>query len=105
MKPYVEMGGNRHYSTNQLYTSDNWATNCTGTHGDNWPTPHATLRITFTYDGNRLTVYRNGLIDQVIEARKLKASQVAAGDIPFGGIEVQSYARCLSQEEVQGLNE
>ena len=105
VKPYVEMGGNRHYSTNQLYTSDNWATNCTGTHGDNWPTPHATLRITFTYDGNRLTVYRNGLIDQVIEARKLKASQVAAGDIPFGGIEVQSYARCLSQEEVQGLNE
>ena len=92
VKPYVEMGGNRHYSTNQLYTSDNWATNCTGTHGDNWPTQHAALRITFTYDGNRLTVYRNGLIDQVIEARKLKASQVAAGDIPFGGIEVQSYA-------------
>ncbi|MBR4997876.1 MAG: BNR-4 repeat-containing protein [Bacteroidaceae bacterium] len=104
VKPYVEMGGNRYYSTNQLYTSDNWATNCTGTHGDNWPTPHATLRITFTYDGNVLTVYRNGLIDQVIEARKLKASQAATGDIPFGSIEVQSYDRCLSQEEIQALN-
>ena len=104
VKPYVEMGGNRYYSTNQLYTSDNWATNCTGTHGDNWPTPHATLRITFTYDGNILTVYRNGLIDQVIEARKLKASQAATGDIPFGSIEVQSYDRCLSQEEIQALS-
>ena len=104
VKPYVEMGGNRYYSTNLLYTSDNWATNCTGTHGDNWPTPHATLRITFTYDGNVLTVYRNGLIDQVIEARKLKASQAATGDIPFGSIEVQSYDRCLSQEEIQALS-
>ena len=104
VKPYVEMGGNRYYSTNQLYTSDNWATNCTGTHGDNWPTPHATLRITFTYDGNHLTVYRNGLIDQVIEVRKLKASQVNKGDIPGCSINVESYDRCLPQEELQALN-
>ena len=104
VKPYVEMGGNRYYSTNQLYTSDNWATNCTGTHGDNWPTPHATLRITFTYDGNHLTVYRNGLIDQVIEVRKLKASQVNKGDIPGCNINVETYDRCLPQEELQALN-
>ena len=104
VKPYVEMGGNRYYSTNQLYTSDNWATNCTGTHGDNWPTPHATLRITFTYDGNHLTVYRNGLIDQVIEVRKLKASQVNKGDTPGCNINVVTYDRCLPQEELQALN-
>jgi hypothetical protein len=104
VKPYVEMGGNRYYSTNQLYTSDNWATNCTGTHGDNWPTPHAKLRITFTYDGNHLTVYRNGLIDQVIEVRKLKASQVNKGDIPGCSINVESYDRCLPQEELQAQN-
>jgi hypothetical protein len=104
VKPYVEMGGNRYYSTNQLYTSDNWATNCTGTHGDNWPTPHAKLRITFTYDGNHLTVYRNGLIDQVIEVRKLKASQVNKSDIPGCSINVKNYDRCLPQEELQALN-
>ena len=104
VKPYVETGGNRYYSTNQLYTSDNWATNCTGTHGDNWPTPHATLRITLTYDGNHLTVYRNGLIDQVIEVRKLKASQVNKGDIPGCSINVETYDRCLPQEELQALN-
>ena len=101
--PYVEIAGKRYYSTNVLYTSDNWATNCTGTHGDNWPTPHATLHVTFTYDGHRLTVYRGGLIDQVIEAPKLKATQVTTGDIPTSGVQFNAYDRCLMQYEVKGL--
>ncbi len=92
VKPYVEIAGKRYYSTNVLYTSDNWAANCTGTHGDNWPTPHATLHVTFTYDGHRLTVYRGGLIDQVIEIPKLKASQVTIGDIPTSGVQLNSYS-------------
>lgn len=92
VKPYVEIAGKRYYSTNVLYTSDNWAANCTGTHGDNWPTPHATLHVTFTYDGHRLTVYRGGLIDQVIEIPKLKASQVTIGDIPTSGVQLNTYS-------------
>ena len=103
VRPYVEIAGKRYYSTNVLYTSDNWATNCTGTHGDNWPTPHATLHVTFTYDGHRLTVYRGGLIDQVIEASKLKATQVATGDIPTSVVQFNAYDRCLMQYEVKGL--
>ena len=103
VRPYVEIVGKRYYSTNVLYTSDNWATNCTGTHGDNWPTPHATLHVTFTYDGHRLTVYRGGLIDQVIEASKLKATQVTTGDIPTSGVQFNAYDRCLMQYEVKGL--
>ena len=103
VRPYVEIAGKRYYSTNVLYTSDNWATNCTGTHGDNWPTPHATLHVTFTYDGHRLTVYRDGLIDQVIEASKLKATQVTTGDIPTSGVQFNAYDRCLMQYEVKGL--
>ena len=87
-----------------LYTSDNWATNCTGTHGDNWPTPHATLHVTFTYDGHRLTVYRDGLIDQVIEAPKLKASQVTTGDLPSGGVQINSFDRCFVQDVVKTLS-
>ena len=101
VKPYVEIAGNRYYSTNVLYTSDNWATNCTGTHGDNWPTLHTSLRVTFTYDGNRLTIYRNGLIDQVIEVRKLKASQVQVGNISSDGVKIESFACCMTQEEIQ----
>ena len=92
VKPYVEIAGKRYYSTNVLYTSDSWATNCTGTHGDNWPTPHATLHVTFTYDGQRLTVCRDGLIDQIIEVPKLKASQVTIGDIPTSDVQLNTYS-------------
>lgn len=80
VKPYVKIADDIYYSTNMLYTSDNWATNCTGTHGDNWPTPLDTIRFTFSYDGQRLVIYRNGLIDQVIEKRGLKAKKISVGD-------------------------
>ena len=103
VRPYVEIDGKRHYSTNALYTSDNWAANCTGTHGDNWPTLHPSLHVTFTYDGHRLTVYRHGLIDQVIEAPKLKASHVTMGDLPSGGVQFNSFDRCFTQKEVKAL--
>lgn len=103
VKPYIEIGRNRHYSTNLLYTSDNWAANCTGTHGDNWPTLHPSLHVTFTYDGKRLTVYRNGLIDQVIEIRGLKASQVTMGDLPSGGVQLNTFDRSFTQDEVKAL--
>ena len=99
----MDIAGKRYYSTNMLYTSDNWATHCTGTHGDNWPTPHSTLHVTFTYDGQHLIVYRNGLIDQVIEAPRLKASQLATGDISTSGIQLNAYSRCFTQQEVKDL--
>lgn len=80
VKPYIKIADDIYYSTNVLYTSDNWATNCTGTHGDNWPTLLGTVQFTFSYDGKRLTIYRNGLIDQVIERRGLKAKKISVGD-------------------------
>ena len=79
VKPYIKIDDAVYYSSNVLYTSDNWATNCTGTHGDNWPTPLPAVQLTFTYDGQRLTIYRNGLVDQVIEKRGLKAKKVSVG--------------------------
>ena len=79
VKPYIKIDDAVYYSSNVLYTSDNWATNCIGTHGDNWPTPLPAVQLTFTYDGQRLTIYRNGLVDQVIEKRGLKAKKVSVG--------------------------
>ena len=66
-RPELSYGGNTYVSQNQLYTSDNWATNSSGTSGDNWPTPLTTWTLSMTYDGETLTTYRNGLVDQVVE--------------------------------------
>ena len=103
VKPYVKIGETTYASSNTLYTSDNWAFHSTGTGGDQWPTPLATLTLTLTYDGNALTIYRGGLIDQVIEIEG-----IAAHDITIGGYEgtlhqAMLYGRALAQHEVKQL--
>lgn len=102
VKPYVVVNGVRHESTNKLYTSDNWALNSNGTNSDNWPTPLADFSMAVTYDGNTLTVYRNGLIDQKLEGVVLEPS----GELRIGGYEgalnsAAVYAGCLSQESLK----
>ena len=69
--PVVTIDGKAYKSQNRLLTSDNWATNSTGTSGDNHPTKLTTWVLTMTYDGHVLTTYRNGLVDQVIETTTL----------------------------------
>ena len=65
--PVVTIGNKSYKSQNRLLTSDDWATQSTGTSGDNHPTKVSTWVLTLTYDGKTLTTYRNGLVDQVIE--------------------------------------
>ena len=65
--PVVTIGNNSYKSQNRLLTSDDWATKSSGTNGDNHPTKLTTWVVTMSYDGHTLTVYRNGLVDQVIE--------------------------------------
>ncbi|MCM1107606.1 MAG: BNR-4 repeat-containing protein [Clostridium sp.] len=99
--PYIIIGGERYTSTNQLYTSDNWATNSSGTNGDRWPTPLPTLNLTLAYDGARLAVYRNGLLDQLIPAVGLTASGLRLGGYEgaLGGMVY--YTECLTQAELK----
>ena len=66
--PVITIGDKTYKSQNRLLTSDDWATQSTGTSGDNHPTKVPTWVLTLTYDGKTLTTYRNGLVDQVIEA-------------------------------------
>lgn len=69
--PVVTIGDKSYKSQNRLLTSDDWATNSTGTSGDNHPTKVTTWVLSMTYDGHVLTLYRNGLVDQVIETESL----------------------------------
>ena len=69
--PVVTIDGKEYKSQNRLLTSDDWATGSSGTSGDNHPTKLNTWVLTMTYDGHVLTLYRNGLVDQVIETETL----------------------------------
>ena len=71
--PEITYGGVTYTSQNRLYTSDDWATKSGGTSGDNWPTPLTTWVFSMTYDGQTLTTYRNGFVDQVIEISNMVA--------------------------------
>jgi len=69
--PEIQLGDKVYRSQNRLLSSDNWATNSTGTSGDNHPTKLTTWILSLTYDGHTLTTYRNGLVDQVIQVEGL----------------------------------
>jgi len=89
--PVVTIGNETYKSQNRLLTSDNWATNSTGTSGDNHPTKLTTWVLTMTYDGHVLTLYRNGLVDQVIETEALTGGTIdAVGDEYHHSIIAQS---------------
>ena len=74
--PVLTINGTAYKSQNRLLTSDDWATQSTGTSGDNHPTKIGTWVFSMTYDGQTLTTYRNGLVDQVIET-----TETIGGDI------------------------
>ena len=76
--PVLTIGETAYKSQNRLYTSDDWATLSTGTSGDNHPTKLTTWVLTMTYDGQTLTTYRNGLVDQVIETTTLEGGTARA---------------------------
>ena len=102
--PIVTIDGISHRSQNRLLTSDAWAANSTGTSGDNHPTKVKTWIFTMTFDGSVLTIYRNGLVDQVIQTDAL-----VAGDITTEGSNHSiAYMRCFnavaSPVTVQALN-
>lgn len=78
--PVVTIGNNSYKSQNRLLTSDDWATKSSGTNGDNHPTKLTTWVVTMSYDGHTLTVYRNGLVDQVITDDSLEGGTPAPPD-------------------------
>ena len=101
--PVVTIGTLSYKSQNRLLTSDNWATQSTGTSGDNHPTKVATWVLTLTYDGETLTTYRNGLVDQVIETSKLEGGAVNFDGYNHTLLVQRDYYACASPMTVQSL--
>ena len=102
--PVFTIGGKSYKSQNRLLTSDNWATQSTGTSGDNHPTELPVWVLTMTYDGQVLTTYRNGLVDQVIEVEGLEDVVLDGnGDLAQGLWVTHEYYACASPVTVQSL--
>ena len=103
--PVLTINGKSYKSQNRLLTSDDWATGSTGTSGDNHPTKVATWVLSLTYDGQTLTTYRNGLVDQVIEVEGLQGGTADAyGEDYAHTILLQSdYYACASPQTVQSM--
>lgn len=101
--PSITLHNTTYHSTNRLYTSDHWALYSRGTGGDNWPTPLKTFNLTVTYNGKELTVYRNGWIDQCIEAKHVTANKISIGGYQGKLYDIVLYNRALKQEEVKQL--
>ncbi|MBR6202644.1 MAG: BNR-4 repeat-containing protein [Bacteroidaceae bacterium] len=102
--PVFTIGDKTYKSQNRLLTSDNWATQSTGTSGDNHPTELSMWVLTMTYDGQVLTTYRNGLVDQVIEVEGLENVVLNGnGDLAQGLWVTHEYYACASPLTVQSL--
>ncbi len=103
--PVLTIGGTAYKSQNRLLTSDNWATGSTGTGGDSHPTKVNTWILTLTFDGEVLTTYRNGLVDQVIETTELEGGTAVGNGNGFNHLIVaqRDFYACASPLTVQRL--
>ena len=103
--PVITIGDNTYRSQNRLLTSDNWATGSSGTNGDNHPTKLSMWILSLTYDGQVLTTYRNGLVDQVIAIEGLQNAPASTdGDEYKHTVVYQSdYYACASPMTVQSM--
>ncbi|MBO7069104.1 MAG: glycoside hydrolase family 88 protein [Bacteroidaceae bacterium] len=103
--PVLTVGGKTYRSQNRLLTSDNWATGSSGTNGDNHPTKLSTWVLSLTYDGQVLTTYRDGLVDQVIAIEGMQGGTADTyGDEYKHKIVFKSdYYACASPMTVQAM--
>lgn len=103
--PVVTIGDKSYRSQNRLLTSDDWAIGSSGTSGDNHPTKLDVLYLSLTYDGHTLTIYRDGLVDQVIEVENVQGGVAIAygDDFNHQMIGQSDYYACASPMTVQEL--
>jgi hypothetical protein len=89
-----------------LGNSDVWQTQARGTGGVWWtPTKLKYFNLTLTYENGLLNIFRNGLIDQVIEVKDLTLQDVTLGGFNGWIEDCRIYNRALTQGEVKKLTE
>ncbi len=101
--PVVTIGSQSYKSQNRLLTSDDWATKSSGTSGDNHPTKVSVWVLTMTYDGQTLTTYRNGLVDQVIPTTALEGGTASAEGSSHAIVSQSDYYAVASPLTVQSI--
>lgn len=106
VKPYITIGTATYNSINLLGTSDVWQTTARGT-GGIWydPTKLKYFNLTLTYENGVLKVFRNGLIDQVVEVTNLTLTDINIGGFSGWVEDCRIYNRALTQGEVKKLTE
>ncbi len=100
--PYIQLADATYTSPCQLYNSDNWALNSSGTNGDYWPTQLGTVNFTLTYDGTTLVTYRDGMLDQKVEA-DLSALSLTDGNLGTAVSNVTILRGALTPMQVAAL--
>lgn len=106
LKPYITIGDTTYNSTNLLGNSDVWQTQARGTGGVWWtPTKLKYFNLTLTYENGVLKIFRNGLIDQVIESVGLYLEDFKLGGFNGWIEDCNVYNRALTQGEVKKLTE
>jgi hypothetical protein len=101
--PSATVNGTTYASTNRLLSSDDWASNSSGTNGDYWPTKLGEFNLSFTYDGAKLAIYRNGVIDQIIAAESLDVTDLKVSGFAGTLGDVVVYNKCLNQDELKAM--
>lgn len=106
LKPYITVGDKTYNSTNLLGNSDNWQIQNRATGGKWWPPVMLKyFNLTITYEDNLIKVYRNGLIDQVVEVNNLHTEDAVLGGFNGWIKDCRIYNRALNQEEIKMLTE
>ena len=103
--PEFTLSGTTYRSQNRLLTSDDWAANSTGTSGDNHPTKLQAWVLTIVNDGKALTIYRNGLVDQVVEVGNVDAHNIVVQGSGFNSVclNAQTFGVVATPLEVQTI--
>lgn len=97
--PYVIINGTQYDSTNKFYTSDDWADNSSGTNSDNWPTYLGQFNMTVVKEDSRLTIYRNGYADIVVEDDALSCPD----SVTIGGFTGILYSAATTEQALTSL--